>query len=120
MLRGLVKDGLLDKEEARQILFSSETEEDRDKESLKQEIKFLRDLVEKLSNNNYSRTVEIIKEVEVPIYRSYPWWQPYQVWCGTNTTQDIRGVPLGVQNSTMRMAQVQQGVSANFSSIQTF
>jgi len=47
----LVKEGIMTKDEAREILFSQETEEDRTKKSLQDEIKFLRELVQKLSNN---------------------------------------------------------------------
>ena len=66
-LQGLVERNILTKEEAREILFSSEEAEDRDKKSLESEIKFLRELVEKLSNDK-SRIVEIIREAEKPIY----------------------------------------------------
>ena len=40
-LRELVKDKIITNEEARDILFNFESEEDRDSESLKSEIKFL-------------------------------------------------------------------------------
>lgn len=79
-LRELVKDGILSKDEAREILFSSETVKDRDIESLKSEIKFLRELVEKLSNKNEVRIVETIKEIDRS-WRRYPWYNPYIVWC---------------------------------------
>ena len=80
-IQGLVASDILSKDEAREILFS--TEEDRDSKSLKEEIKFLRDLVEKLSDNKMSRIVEVIKEV--PVYRECNWYQPYVAWCGTDT-----------------------------------
>mgnify|MGYP001559140621 FL=1 len=67
-LRELVKDGILTKEEAREILFSQQEDTERDSESLKAEIKFLRELVEKLSNRSQIiREVEIVK---VPYYHS--------------------------------------------------
>ena len=75
-VRELVGSDIISKEEARQILFS--TEEDRDGKSLKEEIKFLRDLVEKLSENKMSRIVEVIKEI--PAYERYPWHSPYTTW----------------------------------------
>lgn len=81
-LQELVKNNLLTKEEAREILFSSQEQEDRDKESLKSEIKFLRELVEKLSNNR-SQIITTIREVEVP-YRQYPWYEPYKYYCGND------------------------------------
>jgi len=76
-LRELVKDKILTNDEARQILFSSETVEERDAESLKGEIKFLRELVEKLSNR--SQIVEIIREIQTP-YKKYDWCNPYTTW----------------------------------------
>jgi hypothetical protein len=57
-LRNLISDEIISKEEARKILFNEETQEDRDKKSLEEEIKFLRKLVEKLSNSR-----QTIKEV---------------------------------------------------------
>lgn len=75
----LVKEGILTKEEAREILFSLETDEDRDKKSLQEEIKFLRELVQKLSNNQTSKIVETIRYVEKP-YTKFEWYQPYYVY----------------------------------------
>lgn len=98
-LRQLVKDGLLTKDEAREILFNSEEQKDRDVESLKSEIKFLRELVEKLSNR--SQIITTIREIEVP-YKPLPWYQPYVMWTGTS------------DNSTL------SGTSQNFSNIETF
>ena len=77
-LRELVKDGILSKDEAREILFSSQEEEDRGKDGLKEEINFLKELVEKLSKRE--QVVEIIRQVE-PSWRKYDWYQPYRVWC---------------------------------------
>lgn len=82
-LEGLVVSKIITQEEARQILFTSETEEDRDKKSLESEIKFLREMVEKLSNR--SQIVEVIKEIQ-PIYRNYPWYDPYRAWCQSGPT----------------------------------
>jgi len=79
-LRELVKDGILSKEEAREVLFSLEENTGRDKKSLEDEIKFLRDIIDGLSKNNYSGTITIIKEIEKP-YRQYPWYNPYITWC---------------------------------------
>jgi hypothetical protein len=85
-LRELVKDGILNKDEAREILFSQEEQTDRTKESLEQEIKFLRELIDKLSTRQ--KVVEIIREVEKP-YRIYPWYSPYATW----TTENITTTP---------------------------
>ena len=84
-LRELVKDSILTKEEAREILFSQETEKEVNEDQLKSEIKFLRELVDKLSNHNNVKIVEVIKEVEKP-YRKYPWYEPYITWCGSNSS----------------------------------
>lgn len=85
----LLKEGVLTKEEAREILFSQVTDEDRDKESLQQEIKFLRDLVNKLSNR-YD-IVQQIRYIEKP-YINTPWWSGYQTYCtNTNETQTSAG-----------------------------
>ena len=80
----LVNNKLLTKEEAIEILLSSETEEDRDKKSLESEIKFLRELVEKLSTSRLN-IITTIKEIEVP-YREYPWYEPYKIWYSTSDT----------------------------------
>jgi hypothetical protein len=99
-LRGLVGDGIMTKDEARGILFKEQ--EEIDIESLKDEIKFLRELVDRLSENR-DRIVETIRIVEKP-YQRYDWYQPYYNWsytsaptfttasdvtlCGTTTTED--------------------------------
>lgn len=81
----LLKEGVLTKEEAREILFSLETEEDRDKKSLQEEIRFLRQLVQSMAQTS-SKIVEHIKYVETP-YRSYPWYQQYGVYCSSVNDQ---------------------------------
>lgn len=81
-LQGLVKDKIITQYEARDILFKEETEEDQDKKSLESEIKFLRELVEKLSNGN-TQIIETIKYIEKPYYK-HGWYAPYATWCGGN------------------------------------
>jgi hypothetical protein len=76
----LVEKQILSKEDAKEILLSSETEEDRDKDSLKSEVKFLRDLVEKLSQSK-TQIIETIRTIEKP-YRQYEWYTPYFNYCG--------------------------------------
>ena len=115
MLRELVKDNILTKDEAREILFNLEEQTDRDIESLKSEIKFLRELVEKLANSQ--KVVKIIREIESPYY-SYPWWRPYDTWC-TNSNQlwtytSPTGSATGLKNVTTTDS------SQNFSDIKTF
>ena len=86
-LMKLVADGLLTKDEAREMLFSSETEEDRDKKSLESEIKFLRSLVEQLSQKRVDNIIKVIEEVRIPYVRS-PWYRHYDIWCNaTNSNQ---------------------------------
>ena len=79
----LIERSVITKDEARQILFSSETEEERDKQGLESEIKFLRDLVEKLSNDK-AKVVEVIRTIERPYIQS-PWYRPYATWCAGTT-----------------------------------
>lgn len=114
-VRELFKDKIITQEEAREILFSQETEIEVDKKSLESEIKFLRELVDKLANGNYSRTIEIVREVERP-WRRYPWYEPYVVWCNSS------GGTFTVTNSgTSNLATGQYTTStSDFSSIKTF
>ena len=86
-LNQLVASGILNKDEAKQILVSFQSEEDRDKRSLEIEIEFLRKLVDNLSHNNSPRIVEGIKEVivERPYWEKQPWYGPYSTWCTTST-----------------------------------
>ena len=107
MLRELVKDNILTKNEAREILFNLEEQTDRDIESFKSEIKFLRELVEKLANPQ--KVVEIIREIEKP-WKPYCWWQPYWVWSTTSC---------GYSSNTNTSA-LMAGASSNFSDIKTF
>ena len=110
-LRELVQDGILSKDEAREILFSSETVEDRDKESLKSEIKFLRELIEKLANTQ--KVVEIIREIDKPYWRKYPWHDPYVVWCSRENTTTSGSITLTNADNTTTQ-------STSFSDITTF
>ena len=88
-VQGLVNDKIITKEEAREILFNQETEEDSAKlDSLKSEIKFLRELVEKLTAHSSSRIIEVIKEVYRP-YEHWPWYRPYYTWCSNAGSQDL-------------------------------
>lgn len=88
-LQELVKDKIITQEEAREILFTKEDSDERDKKSLESEIKFLRELVDKLSKDRKVIT-ETIKYIEKPYYQ-YDWYQPYKWYCtsanniGSNT-----------------------------------
>lgn len=83
-VRELVKDKIISQEEAREILFTQEDEKAKDLKSLESEIKFLRDLVDKLSQDR-SRTVQYITQSQ-PQYARYDWYQPYVVWSSSSST----------------------------------
>ena len=103
----LIDKKIITQEEAREILFSSQ--EERDAKSLEDEIKFLRELVDKLSQR--SQIIETIKtiEIEKPTYPSNPWYKPYEVWCGNTTHVGGDGnYPLST------------GTNCDFNSIKTF
>jgi hypothetical protein len=116
-LRELVKDKILTNEEAREMLFSSEDQIIRDAKSLEAEIKFLRELVEKLSSR--SQIVEIIKEIKVPYYNQ-PWYQPYWTWCGTTTIGSGSANTMLVTNASANISGIPAHNTANFSNIKTF
>lgn len=120
----LIKDGVITKEEGKEILFTTETEEERDEAGLKAEIKFLRELVEKLSNKQTDRIIETIKYIEKPYYR-YDWYKPYMYYCSTgNNTYTLTGT----SGSNTLMAGGANSVSltsansdnSSFSAIKTF
>ena len=111
-VRELVKDKIITQDEARGILFSEQEETERDIKSLESEIKFLRELVEKLSKNNSSTIIETIRYVERP-YINYPWYQPYQIWC---SAQAIGGTQ-SIQTTQYNCASDQ---NVSFQAINTF
>lgn len=91
----LIEKGVLSKDEAREILFSLETEEERTRKSLQDEIKFLRELVAKLSTNR-SVIIETIREVEKP-WKKYDWYQPYYYY-STSAGGSTTGLNYSVAN----------------------
>ena len=113
----LIKEKIITQEEAREILFNQEAEEDRDKSSLESEIKFLRELVEKLSNDK-SRIVEVIKEVKVPYYQN-PWYQHYWVWC-SGDSYNTAAFSKASNATALGSISLANNVSSNFSDIKTF
>lgn len=120
----LMKSGLLTKDEAREILLTEETEEKVSEDSLKSEIKFLRELVEKLSPNNFKSVVETIRYIEKP-YKQYGWYSPYNAWCGSGITFLATAGSTAVTNTTSTMSgTLTSGTGAtaspSFSSINTF
>lgn len=102
-LTTLVEAGILKKEEAHEILFREEEQNERDVKSLESEIQFLRELVEKLSSR--SRIVETIKEIHVP-YRQYPWYGPYWHWCSSGSSLGYANYTSGVGSSTIGSATI--------------
>jgi len=121
-LAELVIEKIITKEEAREILFNQEDEVDRDKKSLESEIKFLRELAEKLSNSNSTKIVEIIKRVEGPYYR-YPWYSPYTTWCSNVGTS--AGVTYASSGNNSPLQELSSGsggsgVTNQFTSLKTF
>jgi len=115
-LRGLVQDKVLTNEEAREILFSSVEEQERDIESYKSEIKFLRELVEKLSDSR-SQIVTTIKEVEIP-YKKYPWITPYVTWCESGSNTYTTGAGTNAFHSSTNT--LNNAINTLFKNIDTF
>ena len=115
----LVKSEIISKEEAREILFSQEDEKERDKKSLESEIKFLRELVERLSKNNQTTIVEQIRYIEKPYVR-WDWYRPYQVWCSANGT--IYQAQAGLASAQYAMGNQANalGTASAFNTIKTF
>lgn len=102
----LTQEGIITKDEAKDILLESRIMSDGDdgisKESLKEEIKFLRNLVEKISNKGQIMTT--IREIEIPKYKEREWYQPYYIWCSSDGNESF----------------TYSSGSQNFSSISTF
>jgi hypothetical protein len=112
-LRELVKDTILTKEEARQILFNYETEDERDKKSLESEIKFLREIIEKLSTRE--EIIKTITIVEKPKLDTN-WYKPYQIWCNY-TTPSFGTITCDANIDKLTATNT---FCSNFSSIKTF
>lgn len=117
--------GLLTKDEAREILLTEETETTVSENSLKSEIKFLRELVEKLSKNS-NTIIETIRYIEKPYLRQ-DWYAPYVNWCNAGSNNPVMygaGGAVGintVSNAVMQgTSNAQQALSKSFSSISTF
>lgn len=116
----LVNDKIITQEEAKEILFNKETENERDNESLKSEIKFLREIIDNLSKNNKTTVVEVIKEYR-PLWSGYNWYQPYASWFGdTGTISSV--YTTSNLDSTMGLStnRIEFAESAKFSDIKTF
>lgn len=86
-LRDLVKDGILTKDEAREVLFYEGTSSDttQNESSLFEEVQFLRKLVDKLSEGQVKTAIEYII-VQQPYYKQ-TWYTPYVTWCNASNTK---------------------------------
>lgn len=78
-LRALVKDKIITQEEARQILVETKEEGDVDVDSLKAEIEFLKNVIDKLNSPN---TIQVIREY-TPRIKHWGWCDPYINYCST-------------------------------------
>ncbi len=124
----LVEKNIVTKEEAKEILFNNETDESRDKDSLKDEIKFLRGMIEKLADK--SRVSSIVYEYR-DMYPNVQWYTPYYSWSNQGYSFGNSSIALCGASDTMNCntsnslsSLVDTGGSscsaANFSEIQTF
>lgn len=70
----LVEKKILTEDEAKEILFSSQTADEKDgAENMKTEIKFLKELILNMVGN---KTIEqSIKSIEKPYYYDWPWYR---------------------------------------------
>lgn len=94
-IQGLVKDGILTKEEAREILFSVETKEDREQVELadiKKELELLREIVK--------RNTVITQPVYIEHQR--PWTQPYIYWM-SSTSGSSTATPFRITSANSRI-----------------
>jgi signal-transduction protein with cAMP-binding, CBS, and nucleotidyltransferase domain len=87
-IQSLVKDKIITNEEAREILFSSQTEEEKDIKSLEAKINFLKEIIESLSRGVSYR--EVIRGVPI-YYKKYDWYYPTETWlCNTGTFNEYQ------------------------------
>ncbi len=119
----LVNTKIITQDEARQILFTQEDEPAM--ADLKSEIKFLRQLVDKLANN--SRIVTTIREIQTPTYIKYPWWNTYNTWCqsipatsSVTLTSDTTSSTTNAFYSNLSNQAQLSSTGKNFSEIETF
>lgn len=120
----LVQD-LVTKDEAREILFSAETQEIKELSDLQEEVKFLRGLVDKLAK---PQVQTVIREVErlKPSYWQYDWYKPYytlaNTWVTTTGVAGINNGALHAGTTSIQLAgsvinQAQGSTFVGFSSI---
>jgi len=117
----LIENKLITKEEANEILFTEQTKEST--ESLESEIKFLREIVSKLSNGQTTKIIETIRETPNH-YNQFGWYKPYQIWCNSTTTGVANVTGLASTTNLTGLSGTMQGTanlaSFGFTSIKTF
>ena len=85
-LSTLLEQKIITEEEAKQILFTQSELGQRDEKSLKEEIRFLKKLVENLSESR-THIIKTIESVQVP-YIDKGWYQPYTGWTTALTSDN--------------------------------
>ena len=106
----LINDKVITKDEARDILFRTEEVEEEKPEDLKAQVKFLKEVIEKLSNKDYTRVKEIIVEYK-PSYSGVYWYGPYNGWA--TTCQGASGLVITGGNSTTTGVSTYATVTSN-------
>lgn len=107
-LTELVESKIITPEEAKGILLETKTEEERTEDSLKAEIKFLKELVDKLAAR--SHIVEVIRAT-VPSYKRYPWYGPYYTWTDGGVYMTTSGTAGGTGATSITNASYLGGAS---------
>ncbi len=110
-VNSLVLSKIISQEEARDILFTEENEEEKSVSALKAEVKFLKELIEKLGNR--TEIIEKIRYIEKPYYVQ-PWYQPYQVWCSSGS---LTGASSGGTMYLSNTSGASNAINASFSAI---
>ena len=89
----LINSKIITKEEAREILFRTEDVEEKSTDDLKSEIKFLKEVIEKLST--HQSIVKVIEQIQYPVYIQKPWYPQYQSWLTTCQSTNIGAIGNG-------------------------
>lgn len=112
----LVLSKIISQEEARDILFTETDEKEKSVSDLEVEVKFLKELIEKLGNR--TQIIENIRYIEKPYYVQ-PWYQPYQVWCSSGNQNQLSAGTSGTMylSSNASSGNVENAIDVNFSAI---
>jgi hypothetical protein len=112
-VNSLVLSKIISQEEAKDILFTEVDEKEKSVSDLEAEVKFLKELIEKLGNR--TQIIENIRYIEKPYYVQ-PWYQPYQVWCSSGN-QLSAGTSGTMYLSASNTTGVANAIDVNFSAI---